>query len=79
MSTPPIDEKKQEYTHEERRRSEDIDDTTNLQRKLANPLANVPHDQVQSDARNFANNFGLSEHAEVFAKASLVAQDPEGY
>ncbi|KAL0956130.1 hypothetical protein HGRIS_002296 [Hohenbuehelia grisea] len=53
--------------------------TENVNAKLANPLAGIPHDQLMDDAEAFAKKHGLGELSHVFRKAALVAQDPLGF
>ncbi|KAJ8468921.1 hypothetical protein ONZ45_g17067 [Pleurotus djamor] len=48
----------------------------NVNAKLANPLAGIPHEQLMDDAEAFAKSHGLAELSDVFRKAALVAQDP---
>ncbi|OBZ72712.1 hypothetical protein A0H81_08055 [Grifola frondosa] len=54
-------------------------DTENINVKLANPLAHVPHDQLMTDAAAFAGTHGLGHLAEQFQKGALVAQDPTSF
>lgn len=56
-----------------------IDVVRNLNARLANPLEGIPHEQIMSDASNFAKSHGLSEHDEIFQKGALVAQDPSAF
>lgn len=50
--------------------------TENINAKLANPLAGIPHEQLMADAEAFAKRHGLGHLSEVFKKGALVAQDP---
>ncbi|KAI9371160.1 hypothetical protein BJX61DRAFT_43648 [Aspergillus egyptiacus] len=42
---------------------------------IKNPLEEVPREQVVTDAKAFANAHGMSEHADLFGRAALVARD----
>ncbi|KAL5041054.1 hypothetical protein BDW71DRAFT_19122 [Aspergillus fruticulosus] len=46
---------------------------------IQNPLQSVSRAQVVSDARAFAESNGLSEHADLFGRAALVARDPDNF
>lgn len=50
--------------------------TENINVKLANPLAGIPHQQLMLDGENFAKSHGLGHLSELFQKGALVAQDP---
>jgi hypothetical protein len=39
----------------------------------------VSPEKAASDAREFAEGKGMSEHASLFARAALVARDPERF
>ncbi|PIL24778.1 MFS general substrate transporter [Ganoderma sinense ZZ0214-1] len=54
-------------------------DTRNLNAKLANPLAGVPHEQLMAEAAIFAGTHGLAEYTETIQKGALVAQDPAAF
>lgn len=41
-----------------------------------NPLAGISLERLQEMGRAFANDKGLGEHSETFARAAMVAQDP---
>jgi hypothetical protein len=69
--------KKVSTEHLGQARSNDVADS-NINVKLANPLAGIPQDKLQSDARTFASEHGLGHLQDVFAKGALVAQDPKG-
>ncbi len=47
--------------------------------RIQNPLAGIPHDILLRDVEAFINEKGLSEHALLFQKGALVAQDPTNY
>ncbi|CAL1708153.1 unnamed protein product [Somion occarium] len=51
----------------------------NINVKLANPLTGIPHDQLMSDAAQFAEERGLGHLKEEFKKGALVAQDPTSF
>ncbi|KAI0044346.1 hypothetical protein FA95DRAFT_1608624 [Auriscalpium vulgare] len=53
-----------------------VDDITNMNVKLANPLAGISHEQLMSDGEAFAHQYGLGEFVEDFRKGALLAQDP---
>ncbi|KAL5523633.1 hypothetical protein ACEPAG_7806 [Sanghuangporus baumii] len=44
--------------------------------KLANPLADIPQDQLMRDGALFARTYGLADLETEFAKGALIAQDP---
>ncbi|KAL4919186.1 hypothetical protein BDW62DRAFT_46349 [Aspergillus aurantiobrunneus] len=46
---------------------------------IQNPLQSVPREQVVRDARAFAESHDLSEQADLFGRAALVARNPEGF
>ncbi|KAF4337122.1 polyol transporter 5 [Fusarium beomiforme] len=46
---------------------------------VENPLKRVTPEQAAHDARVFAETHGLSEHAELFSRAALVARDNEQF
>lgn len=50
----------------------------NLEAKIRNPLAGIPHDQLMRDVEAFAEYRGLTEHVHVLKKGALVAQNPAG-
>lgn len=50
--------------------------TENINAKLANPLANISHDQLIADAETFARSHQLGHLTEIFQKGALVAQNP---
>lgn len=52
---------------------------SNVNAKLANPLAGIPADQLMDDAANFAEERGLGHLKDVFRKGALVAQDPMNF
>lgn len=84
MSSSPIDEHKPGTSYHERNSSDASNtvhermDVTAINEKLANPLQGLDRDQVQNEAEAFAKNNGLAHLSNVFRKAALVAQDPEG-
>ncbi|OAL45338.1 putative facilitated glucose transporter [Pyrenochaeta sp. DS3sAY3a] len=46
---------------------------------VQNPLKRCSKEQTVLDARAFAEKHGLSEHADLFGRAALVARDPERF
>ncbi|CAE6461948.1 Putative metabolite transport protein YwtG OS=Bacillus subtilis (strain 168) GN=ywtG PE=3 SV=1 [Rhizoctonia solani AG-1 IB] len=84
---PSVEAEKREYTHaEQSSQSDDFDpknklhlDESNVNAKLANPLAGIPHAKIEEQALSFAHSHGLSEHADLIRKGALVAQDPLGF
>ncbi|KAL4899459.1 hypothetical protein BDW74DRAFT_110141 [Aspergillus multicolor] len=46
---------------------------------IRNPLQSATREQVHSNARTFAETNGLSEHADLFGRAALVARDPDDF
>ncbi|KAL4758138.1 uncharacterized protein BDW70DRAFT_142333 [Aspergillus foveolatus] len=46
---------------------------------IQNPLQNVSREQAVNDARAFAQAHGMSEHADLFGRAALVARDPDNF
>ena len=54
-------------------------DTQQLNAKLANPLAGVPHEKLMADAAIFAGMHDLAEYTETIQKGALVAQDPAAF
>ncbi|KAF1919234.1 sugar transporter-like protein [Ampelomyces quisqualis] len=44
-----------------------------------NPLARLSKGQVVEQAQAFATGFGMSDHADLFGRAALVARDPERF
>ena len=56
---------------------QNIDPTkSNVNAKLANPLAGVPQDQLMRDGALFARKHGLHEFEDAFGKGAVIAQDP---
>ncbi|KAJ4468263.1 MFS sugar transporter [Lentinula aciculospora] len=55
------------------------DSFRNLNAKLANPLAHIPHEQLMEDAKLFAEAHGLEDLVVEFQKGALVAQDPSQF
>ena len=51
----------------------------NINAKLANPLAGIPHDRLMKDAVAFAHAKQLGHIETDFAKGALVAQDPTSF
>ncbi|KAF5370870.1 hypothetical protein D9758_002077 [Tetrapyrgos nigripes] len=51
-------------------------EVTDLNIKLANPLAGLSHEQLMDDGKQFAESHGLSDLTLEFQKGALVAQDP---
>ena len=72
-------EKKARTSLEENKQEERIDDVTALNIKLANPLAGLSHEQLISDAAEFARTHGLEHLTEEFKKGALIAQDPSAF
>ncbi|ETW80957.1 major facilitator superfamily [Heterobasidion irregulare TC 32-1] len=72
-------EKKARTSLEETKQEERIDDVTALNVKLANPLAGLSHEQLISDAAEFARTHGLEHLTEEFKKGALIAQDPAAF
>ncbi|KAF9071032.1 hypothetical protein BDP27DRAFT_1322661 [Rhodocollybia butyracea] len=62
----------------ERTASQD-DSFRDLTAKLANPLADIPHEQLMEDAKIFAETHGLEDLVIEFQKGALVAQDPSQF
>lgn len=52
---------------------------TNVNVKLANPLAGIPHEKLMADAATFASEHGLGHLEREFQKGALVAQDPSAF
>ncbi|OQE31202.1 hypothetical protein PENSTE_c001G07805 [Penicillium steckii] len=46
---------------------------------VENPLTRISADQAALDARQFAEQHGMSEHADLFARAAKVARDPKTF
>ncbi|CAG8058217.1 unnamed protein product [Penicillium salamii] len=46
---------------------------------VENPLTRTSREQAILDAQAFAESNGMSEHAELFGRAALVARDPDGF
>ncbi|KAG8770729.1 hypothetical protein FRC12_004084 [Ceratobasidium sp. 428] len=67
-STPQYDPKNQLHLDEQ-----------NVNAKLANPLAGIPHSKLEEQALAFAHSHGLSAEADLIRKGALVAQDPLGF
>ncbi|KAL5631975.1 hypothetical protein ACGC1H_000116 [Rhizoctonia solani] len=82
-----LETEKREFAHTEQgSQSEDYDPKnrlhlaeSNINAKLANPLAGIPHAKLEEQALEFAHSHGLSEHADLIRKGALVAQDPLGF
>ncbi|KAL0581832.1 hypothetical protein V5O48_000200 [Marasmius crinis-equi] len=53
--------------------------TQNLNAKLANPLAGIPHDELVKQAKAFAEQYGLEDLTTELQKGALVAQDPTAF
>ncbi|EMD37517.1 hypothetical protein CERSUDRAFT_114155 [Gelatoporia subvermispora B] len=51
----------------------------NINAKLANPLAHIPHDQLVADAVKFAHSHGLGQYEDEFKKGAVLAQDPTAF
>ncbi|KAJ5753953.1 uncharacterized protein N7511_008106 [Penicillium nucicola] len=46
---------------------------------IENPLVRVSKEQAIADARAYAESHNMSEHADLFGRAALVARDPKGF
>ncbi|TFY58958.1 hypothetical protein EVG20_g7967 [Dentipellis fragilis] len=83
MSAPSIKEnssiEKKAASFDARQEVQQIDDVTNLNIKLANPLAGISHEQLIADAEEFAISHDLGHLVEEFKKGALVAQDPTNF
>jgi hypothetical protein len=54
-----------------------VDDVvSNINIKLANPLAGLSHEQLIHDGAEFARAHGLGHLEDLFSKGALAAQDP---
>ncbi|KAF8606306.1 hypothetical protein BDV93DRAFT_489755 [Ceratobasidium sp. AG-I] len=84
---PSVEAEKREYAHNETTsdgsHGADYDPKnklhlaeSNVNAKLANPLAGIPHAKLEEMALAFALSHGLSDDAELMRKGALVAQDP---
>lgn len=71
----PADEKHNSFETAENR----VETTENINARLANPLAGIPHDQLIRDAENFAKQYGLGDLTDEFRKGALLAQEPLAY
>ncbi|KAH8995274.1 MFS sugar transporter [Lactarius hatsudake] len=49
---------------------------SNINAKLANPLAGLSHEELMASGAEFARTHGLGHLEEVFKKGALAAQDP---
>ncbi|TFY64940.1 hypothetical protein EVG20_g5772 [Dentipellis fragilis] len=80
MSAPSIKERssveKKDDSLDVRQEVQQIDDVHDINVKLANPLAGIPHEQLIADAEEFAISHDLAHLVEEFKKGALVAQDP---
>ncbi|KAF8535962.1 hypothetical protein BDD12DRAFT_853166 [Trichophaea hybrida] len=56
-----------------------IDLNKNLEAKIGNPLADIPHDQLMRDVDQFAADHGLVDIVPLLKKGALVAQNPGGF
>ena len=71
-SPPGSDYGKPSYAH-----LQNIDPAkSNVNAKLANPLAGIPQDQLMRDGALFARKHGLTDLEDEFAKGAVIAQDP---
>ena len=48
-------------------------------RRIQNPLAGIPKEQLLRDVDRFANEVGMAEHIPLLQRGALVAQDPAGF
>lgn len=55
------------------------DINANLNAKISNPLAGIPHDQLMSDVTKMAEEKGIMDYLPLLKKGALVAQDPTHY
>ncbi|OQD81920.1 hypothetical protein PENANT_c024G04496 [Penicillium antarcticum] len=46
---------------------------------IENPLVRISKEQALADARAYAESHNMSEHADLFGRAALVARDPKGF
>lgn len=51
----------------------------NINAKLANPLAGIPHDQLMRDGAAFARKYKLDELENEFSKGAVIAQNPSAF
>ncbi|KAI9703393.1 MAG: hypothetical protein M1820_005865 [Bogoriella megaspora] len=51
----------------------------NVEAKISNPLADIPHDTLMRDVEQFAEEKGLTDLTDVLKRGALVAQDPARY
>ncbi|WWC89770.1 uncharacterized protein L201_004696 [Kwoniella dendrophila CBS 6074] len=73
---------KQQDAHLEDRRNyvnDEPDSTPSAVHVIHNPLKRDSPEVVVADAQAFANNNGLSEYAELFGRAALVARDSKHF
>ncbi|KAF8250998.1 hypothetical protein K440DRAFT_596824 [Wilcoxina mikolae CBS 423.85] len=56
-----------------------IDLNKNLEAKIDNPLADIPHDQLMRDVDQFAAEHGLMDIVPLLKKGAVVAQNPGGF
>ncbi|KAH9023578.1 hypothetical protein EDB83DRAFT_2508214 [Lactarius deliciosus] len=77
MSADGSDDKKSPVgsIHEEKRFQVDNADS-NINVKLANPLAGLSHEELVASGAEFARTHGLGHLEEEFKKGALAAQDP---
>jgi sugar porter (SP) family MFS transporter len=81
MSADGSDDKKSPVgsIHDEKHHAPHVDVDTaisNVNAKLANPLAGLSHDQLMASGAEFARTHGLGHLEEEFKKGALAAQDP---
>jgi hypothetical protein len=62
---------------EKRPQPSDFDhNLSNVNAKLANPLAGLPQEQLMENGAEFARTYGLGHLEDLFRKGALAAQDP---
>ncbi|KAG9082456.1 hypothetical protein FS749_006833 [Ceratobasidium sp. UAMH 11750] len=85
-SASSLEPEKADYTHMENLSGDGYDPKkqlhlaeNNVNAKLSNPLAGIPHAKLEEQALAFAHSHGLSAEADLIRKGALVAQDPLGF
>ncbi|KAI9452476.1 hypothetical protein BJY52DRAFT_1403480 [Lactarius psammicola] len=81
MSADGSDDKKSPVgsIHDEKRHTPHIqvdNAISNINAKLANPLAGLSHEELMASGAEFARTHGMEHLEEVFKKGALAAQDP---
>lgn len=67
------------YENEKGHGSEHVDLNNNVSAKIKNPLVDIPEETLLRDVEHFVNSNGLSEDADLFRRAALVAKDPANF